>query len=266
VNGDLEAVRKALDEMLAVDAEDLLDGRALPLNLMSLANELGLGVRRRRLTTRDAPHGELIREGPSWRIVVNASTSATRQRFTIAHEIGHYIVEARTQFRPTSNREYWMLESVCHRFAAELLAPRDVVEQVITDSYELPSGLFTAIDALIERVDISLEAAVTRIVDVAPSPLSIGAIRLPAMDGAYRPGSILWLHESQPWLAQGRGQKIRKDNPLRNLTVVALSLPVGHHVVTGSELHARPAAIQRRTPSLALFVVGTGLEGGRAAA
>lgn len=83
--------------------------------------------------------GSLSKKDGTWIIKVNKFHSETRQRFTIAHELGHFIYHKdddldehefvdTTFFRGmTSNN----LEYTANRFASELLMPEDEVRKLI---------------------------------------------------------------------------------------------------------------------------------------
>lgn len=83
--------------------------------------------------------GSLSKIGGSWVIRINKYHSLTRQRFTIAHELGHYIFHKddddsqnefvdTTFFRGmTSNN----LEYTANRFASDLLMPEEDVRKLI---------------------------------------------------------------------------------------------------------------------------------------
>src|SRR5690606_41526903 len=63
------------------------------------------------------------------KVVVNNSTSKNRQRFTLAHELGHIIIPWHLGTIvddvnvSQANSDYWRLESEANRFASELLMP-----------------------------------------------------------------------------------------------------------------------------------------------
>jgi hypothetical protein len=72
----------------------------------------------------------------NWLILVNASHSETRQRFSMAHELGHLILHGYTaphadrtfRFRDARSSEGSALEEIqANQFAAELLMPRELV-------------------------------------------------------------------------------------------------------------------------------------------
>lgn len=62
-----------------------------PVPLLDLANDLGLEI----YETNDLPNhqsGSLFHENGKFKIFVNAKHPLTRKRFTVAHEIAHYVL------------------------------------------------------------------------------------------------------------------------------------------------------------------------------
>lgn len=135
-----------------------VDGKMrLPINPFTIAERLGIDVKRAPLE--DGLAGFIIREvGEGAEIYINESDSKVRQRFTLAHELGHYVrhqdseriayVDHRAELASsgTNPSEIW-----CNRFAAELLMPAAVVKKYWADGY--------AIDELRRKFGVS-EAAV----------------------------------------------------------------------------------------------------------
>ncbi|HEY4266954.1 MAG TPA: ImmA/IrrE family metallo-endopeptidase [Galbitalea sp.] len=251
--------QRTLEHVLAREAERLRTARALPLDLEPVLADLGIGLRTEMPTSSRRGHGWLQRVGPTWQIVVDASTSSARQRYTIAHELGHYVVEAWTGYRPSTKREYWMLETACQRFAADLLAPRQEVMSALGPGTPSAAALIEAADRLIATTGLSLEAAARRVVDTASYPAAALALRLPA-DGSpsQRLAQILWACSNQPWIAGPRGQLIRKDNPLRAAARLASSLDLGESLAL--DLPGATSTFVARRQS-GLVVLGTLLEG-----
>jgi hypothetical protein len=245
-------IESTLRQVLAADLRVLAAGRPFPINLRRLVADLGLELKRRK-ASRGAPHGELLVVGDRWQIAVNSATHMTRQRFTIAHEIGHYVIEARMGFRPRSSREYWMLEEVCQHFAAELLSPRALVQEALTPLPSTPGEVFEVMDRLIRATDLSLEAAARRIVDTIDRPLALGALRVHDVEGTSgRRQSVLWVHSNSPWLRPGRGEQIRKDHALREASQRAQDLALSARAIVALP-NTSVASIHRRGLSLALF-------------
>jgi Zn-dependent peptidase ImmA (M78 family) len=102
--------------------------KSAPVDVIALAASLGLSVDRKPMP--DDVSGEIVcaRNGPC-RITVNSIHPTTRQRFTIAHEIAHYVLHRdligdgirdsglyRSRLTDT-------VEKQANRYAAEILMP-----------------------------------------------------------------------------------------------------------------------------------------------
>jgi len=108
--------------------------RRTPINVARLASKHATLVRR---PLEDDISGALIPLGENeWAILVNSDHHPNRQRFTIAHELGHLLLHgyrtphADKQFRLRDARssEGSVLEEIqANQFAAELLMPRTMV-------------------------------------------------------------------------------------------------------------------------------------------
>ncbi len=247
------ATERTLERVLTREAERLRVARSLPLDLEPVLSDLGISLRAEVRSSARRGHGWLQRNGASWQIVVDASTGSARQRYTVAHELGHYVVEAWIGYRPITSRDYWMLETACQRFAAELLAPRQVVESAMALGILSPAALIAATDRLIEATGLSLEAAARRIVDTATRPVAALALELPA-EGSASPrfAQIRWIRSSQPWIPGDRGRLIRKDHPLRFAATAAASLAPGESAAL--TLPGAMSSLMRRRESGLIFI------------
>ncbi len=104
-----------------------------PIPVQAIARELGVGVFARPMP--DALSAMIIRHGENAVIGVNSNHVATRQRFSIAHELGHFVMDEKAQhfieFDPQSAGDPpnydWEKERRANMFAAELLMPADRV-------------------------------------------------------------------------------------------------------------------------------------------
>lgn len=91
-----------------------------PTDLDALQQRLGIAECR----AEDIPFsGELRRQGKERTIVYSVHLSRDRRRFTIAHEIGHALLEMAGLRLPHSGTA---IERLCDKFAAEILMPKDV--------------------------------------------------------------------------------------------------------------------------------------------
>lgn len=135
-----------------------------PVNLHALAARLGIKIDCRWLD--EDMSGALIKNGDgSYTIQVNALHPETRQRFTIAHELGHFVhhrhllgdgVNDNRAYRTDREHEYFngrigpREETEANKFAASLLMPADVVNEM------LQTGI--PIDAMAEHLGVSRHA------------------------------------------------------------------------------------------------------------
>jgi hypothetical protein len=113
-------------------------------------------------------------------ILANARGGPRRARFIIAHELGHYLLErhvlsdeAGFRCRAADLREgrednrHRIQETQANQFAAEILCPTAAVTKLLSGEPDLHDG-----ERLSDTFDVSLEAAVRRIVDVHDEPLA----------------------------------------------------------------------------------------------
>jgi IrrE N-terminal-like domain len=132
---------------------------APPINVEALAFALGVHQIK---TTKLVEDGRL-ESGDVVTIYVRRSVRPSRRRFTIAHEIGHLVLNAtrpppvleRTQQRAQSTT--WE-ERFCDSFASAILMPRS---WIIENFRHAPSNLFT-IRQVADEAKVSLGAAVIR--------------------------------------------------------------------------------------------------------
>lgn len=149
-----------------------------PVNVHAIASRLDAHVR-------EVPHegsisGMLYRDGRQIIIGVNQNDPPTRQRFTVAHEIGHLTLhrgrpmildhkvheEIQVSMRDTtlpSSRE----EVQANAFAAELLMPEAVLRDALTKT---PKRLLQSDDDLVKHLH--------RLFDVSPDAMRYRLINL----------------------------------------------------------------------------------------
>lgn len=100
-------------------------------------------------------------------ITVNKSNAVTRKRFTIAHEIGHFILHSKDQpifvdkapsmmYRNTASSTGEIFrEREANAFAAALLMPKSLLEEEIINA---PSDISDAISFLADKFKVSENA------------------------------------------------------------------------------------------------------------
>jgi Zn-dependent peptidase ImmA (M78 family) len=137
--------------------------QVLPIQIGSIAKELGLVVKSS--TLQAGISGEIREENDKFVIRVNRHDSKSRQRFTIAHEIGHYllhrdrigdgIVDDILYRSSLSNA----LEAQANRIAADILMPIKLINE--------------SLNSLSSKKGEALYESVAQIADVSPTALKI---------------------------------------------------------------------------------------------
>lgn len=141
-------------------ADKLRDSQPDLLDVATLLTQLG--VEFRTVTGREG-YGELrISEERKFQIIIKTATGQLiwnrRERFAAAHELGHLLLLQKWNYRPrrSDEREYFLCERMCNRFAGRLLInPRAVYEI----DYDTPESCLNGVLELAKRYQVSLQAA-----------------------------------------------------------------------------------------------------------
>jgi uncharacterized protein DUF955 len=194
-----------------------------PLNLIGLLGELGVTLSTSSEIGAKA-HGLLRSHSDRWEIVLQTSyPSGTaqrlsgRDRFTIAHELGHLVLFRIGVAGPRTRSDYWRLEEACNWFAGLLLISDFELEGIF------PSGKATTATELLIKTKqlaktlvISFEACARRVTEwVVGSAL----VRVRVPSGDHPVPVVEWATESKAWLSVGRGKRLTTDHPLFDLVV-----------------------------------------------
>ena len=130
-----------------------------------------------------------------------------RDRFTIAHELGHLLLIRKWNYSPPpeQHREYFACEALCNRFAGHLLIDRRAISPKPAVSAE---ACLEEVRTLSRRFDVSLEVAAREFVQAHPGTM-VCAVRPRADMGGSQ---ILWIVSSLEKICQTRGY-VFKDTP-----------------------------------------------------
>jgi len=114
----------------------------------------------------------LKRAGKSPLVVLNSRKSEQRQRFTLAHELGHVLIPwhigdifdttARDEYDEQS--DYWRTEAEANRFASELLMPSDWVRSLISSPIDPP----VLVELISKTAKTSRQSAVYKLASCLP--------------------------------------------------------------------------------------------------
>lgn len=130
--------------------------------------------------------GLLVRDGNSATIGVNDQHPPTRQRFTIAHEFGHFLLHAgifahydrdyRVNYRSAESSQATNIEEIeANFFAASILMPKNFLD---TDEALLALDNDAEVNRLALRYNVSRHAMSLRLANLYGNPIQV--VRLPA--------------------------------------------------------------------------------------
>jgi len=135
-----------------------------PLDIEALIKELDI-----KIEYKDFPDGISGRFNGNNVIEVNKCHSLTRQRFTLAHELGHYLKQhegnCHRQSLLTYNSKEQIEESEANLFARSILMPADEIDnffQEYKDSMQKEN--FNFIKHLVEKFNVSTDALKVRLI------------------------------------------------------------------------------------------------------
>ena len=148
--------------------------RHAPVPVERIAEALGIELRYSP-GKRDVS-GALIRNGDTAVIAVNSAQHENRQRFTVAHEIGHYVLHKTllhfdgdfsvTYRDSVSSKATDRAEIEANRFAAALLMPAAFIRKDLTKLIDRGATPETAIDTLSNKYKVSRRAMELRLVNL----------------------------------------------------------------------------------------------------
>lgn len=140
-----------------------------PVRLGQLAAELGVAIKV--ATMRTGISGQVSREGNDYVIRVNRNEARERQRFTIGHELAHFLLhrdiidsspEGITDTVLYRSGAPERIEYEANRLAADLVMPMQIVEQALEHEF---GGVVTeaTIESLAARFEVSKAAMEIRL-------------------------------------------------------------------------------------------------------
>lgn len=139
---------------------------SLPIDVAAIAKEFGIAVFSQSLA--EGVSGVLVRDSQyrtasGFAIIVDRGEPAVRQRFTAAHELGHFLLHKESigdriedNYLLRSNQLSNRQEIEANKFAADLLMPYNLIQA------ELERGATTP-EELAERFGVSLTAMSIRL-------------------------------------------------------------------------------------------------------
>lgn len=219
--------------------------------MLELLSRLGVGLSIAR-TSNKSDLGGLHYSSSGWEILLKrphefrkSAELSSRERFTVAHEVGHYLVEGRFGFRPRSKGEYWRLEEICNEFAGALLVPKSAVTEILRKDAVDASELLVELQNVVDRSSVSFEVASRRMISLISRPVMLAALKLEEYTDDSQKGLLSWVARGEEKKSSTRNKKISAEHPLACAFDAARGLKVGD--VTALEYeNATSACIHRR--------------------
>lgn len=154
------------EKILSECREHLAERTGYPLVDMDRLAQL-LGVKLKRTWAGRQSYPKLVTDGESVEILLTRPSRpaewTTRERFSIAHELGHCIIWRTCGYLPQGKADYWMHEALCNDFAAKLLVPASAVERLVKPLESKATKWLKAVDVLSAEAIVSWEAAAHRL-------------------------------------------------------------------------------------------------------
>lgn len=159
-------MKAELSAWLIASAEKLRAGVKDELDIVKLLDGFGIRMVSESNVNRS---GALARDGDgNWLVIVRGQRRGknltTADRFTAAHELGHYLLQKNWAFSPsfTDKKNYYDCEELCNQFAARLLVDHGKIAESKILSPQMCLGL---IRACAEKYSVSLEVATRSILE-----------------------------------------------------------------------------------------------------
>ncbi|MGL5715062.1 MAG: ImmA/IrrE family metallo-endopeptidase [Paraclostridium sp.] len=166
---DIIRCNKQSIELLALDVLESHDIISLPVDPVLIANNLGIRVYAENFETYngDKVSGAIVKhEDGTIEILVNENDTYERQRFTIAHELGHYFLHLKNapqyervdMHRATGYSTNIPQEVEANNFAAALLMNETTVLKKFLVAKDFGLGVVGSIDYLSNQFGVSKQA------------------------------------------------------------------------------------------------------------
>jgi len=215
-----------------------------PLDVEAFAASLGVVLMRVR--SRETTHPQLVTSGLATAILLpqdhpERKILSARDRFSVAHELGHYVIWATHRYVPKSSEDYWHHEALCDRFAGRLLIPKFAVAQAIDRVGDDRRKWLGAAKVLARNSLVSWDVAAFRLSEEARSVFFFSAIR-----SKNRAGYPVWKVTGST-LDFGERQRLGKG------TYLSLDSMEGRFLEELPQHHLACSLTDLRFPSVALL-------------
>ena len=141
--------------------------KTAPVNVVALANELGIKVWESQTLPPDKS-GKIFKDPTNgglsgFSIIVNAREAPTRKRFTVAHELAHFLLHRQrldkgelvddTMYRSGMTTQE---EAEANKLAVQILMPRELIKELMKSGSK-------DVESLARRLEVSVPAMKARL-------------------------------------------------------------------------------------------------------
>lgn len=159
-------------------AEEFSEHEPVPIDLTLLCHRLGVRVARYPFEKIKARailvYGRIMPE--IWLRATSDGSQSYRpyERFAIAHEIGHLVLRKECGASLSDQSPYWLHESLCDEFAADLLIPERQLQPLVERTPNEASAQFGLCVELATTCNVTWETAATRLANFDHSLVMLG--------------------------------------------------------------------------------------------
>lgn len=164
-------------ELLPVNLESICDYEAIPLKFVNIGDPK---IAARLQITRGEWYIEIDNEGMGEDTFSSDTTKRRRQRFSVAHELGHYKFKSHCDHtlqgallsghNPNAASYLVTRESQANEFATELLMPFPLLKPLLK-TLDFKNEFFQSVEDIANLFEVSMTAALKRIATVLDIPV-----------------------------------------------------------------------------------------------
>jgi IrrE N-terminal-like domain len=217
MSGEFEEYTTGLCEY----ATNLAANSSCPIALRPICRQMGVhGIRRERLSEAksilvDASSKPVIILRTEHGRVGNTVPFTPRERFLIAHELGHLVLRKLGAKNPSGQSQYWKVERLCDAFSRRLLMPDRTLSSLVKEEHPNPVDRLHQTQELLRRCRVPWSIAAMRVADVSTDTTFLRVIQMtaPHCDGqgtSHNFKVVTTTRENQ----QGIGQLIKHGTAL----------------------------------------------------
>lgn len=145
-----------------------------------------LGVKIVKVSREDYRSATLVNTQQGYEILIpqehNKKQLSPFQRFLIAHELGHLLLEREYSTGPISQSDYWQYEELCDYFARLILLPEDYIEDKIRTTASNPRDRLGLSSYIARDAQVPWPAVAHRIVECDSKYALFRIIIIPSSD------------------------------------------------------------------------------------